>query len=215
MVSPADDLAILVEIDQIHQQLFTRGLSPGGTHAYSSNAHPESSSEYEAPCLGPEEKGAPLFRCAPAGRPASPHSEGPTDALVHPAGCRSDSLIYNFECTPHNRAARRTRPRLFVLAHTHICNIKPVYSRHSERERGIKSLSLFSPLINPGGYGPVKKSIQHVFCTGACMCVGVCLETLGVHLRNTCQGSSVIAPVKRGRRVEGRKGRAETDGGEL
>lgn len=34
------------------------------------------------------------------------------------------------------------------------------------------------------------------------MCVGVCLETLEVHLRNTCQGSSVIASVKSGRERE-------------
>ena len=39
------------------------------------------------------------------------------------------------------------------------------------------------------------------------------LQTLEVHLCNTCQGSSVITSVKSGGERERRKGRAETDGG--
>lgn len=75
-------------------------------------------------------------------------------------------------------------------------------------------------LLSPGGYGTVE--LIHstcVLCMGGYLCVGVCLETLEVHLLNTCQGSSVITSVKsggereeRGIRAARRKGRAETDG---
>lgn len=54
-----------------------------------------------------------------------------------------------------------------------------------------------------------------MFCVRVCMCVGVCLEALEVHLRNMCQGSSVITSVKGGgerNRTARRKRRGETDG---
>jgi len=37
-----------------------------------------------------------------------------------------------------NRATLCALLKLFVLPHTDICNIKPIYSRHRRRERGIK-----------------------------------------------------------------------------
>lgn len=43
------------------------------------------------------------------------------------------------------------------------------------------------------------------------MCVAVCLGALEVHLRNTCQGSSVITSVKREREKGGEEERKSGD----
>lgn len=41
---------------------------------------------------GTDTAGQTVWLIVPTSQPAGPHSEGPMDALVHPAGCCSDNI---------------------------------------------------------------------------------------------------------------------------
>lgn len=74
------------------------------------------------------------------------------------------------------------------------------------RHPGLTLCSLHGMFLHSGEYGAA--GFIHSPCVRVWMCFGVGLGALEAHLCNTCRGGSVITSVKR---VERKKGRAETD----